>query len=283
MMKTVLACAGLLAVAGFVPLSAVRAPRRAARTATAAASDDRSALAAKWIANEGFYTPADTSMMADDFVFMGPVVGPLNTADYLGTLGVFRVYDAFPDLRLDIATPTQDPADPDRYWSVIRVQGGRHSGTLNLGGGVTVAATGNDMTVGPQAVSVTFDADNKVSRWTGGYVENDELRCCCCYYCARVLLLRRLLLLTGRRPRYIADVRDGETGAAGAMFAVMTACGVPTPAPGGRVVKVLNWVGAKRKDYPKGRSHADDLPPKWKPFGREHGLRTSESWSRGVK
>eukprot|EP00964_Phaeocystis_antarctica_P143000 scaffold108454_cov76-Phaeocystis_antarctica.AAC.5 len=43
------------------------------------------------------------------------------------------------------------------------------------------------------------------------------------------------------------------------MFAVMRAVGVPTPRPGGKLVKVLNWIGAKRKDYPKGRSHADDL------------------------
>tara|TARA_B110000046_G_C12654003_1_gene257832 strand:+ start:376 stop:504 length:129 start_codon:yes stop_codon:yes gene_type:complete len=40
--------------------------------------------------------------MSDDFVFMGPVVGPLNTQDYLGTLGVFKicakhsVYDYLP-------------------------------------------------------------------------------------------------------------------------------------------------------------------------------------------
>ena len=52
------------------------------------------------MANEGFYAPVKRSLMADDFVFMGPVVGPLNTIDYLGTLGVFKVYDAFPDLKV---------------------------------------------------------------------------------------------------------------------------------------------------------------------------------------
>ena len=75
------------------------------------------------------------------------------------------------------------------------------------------------MVVGPQAVSVTFDDANKVSRMTGGY---------------------------------IADVRDGETGEAGAMFAVMRAVGVPTPRAGGKLVKVLNWLGAKRRGLPEG-------------------------------
>lgn len=54
---------------------------------------------------QGFYAPISQStreLMSDDFVFMGPVVGPLNTQDYLGTLGVFKicakhsVYDYLP-------------------------------------------------------------------------------------------------------------------------------------------------------------------------------------------
>ena len=79
---------------------------------------------------------------------------------------------------------------------------------------------------------------------------------------------------------YICDVRDGLTGDAGAMFGVMRSVGVPTPPATSRLVKFLNWVGAKRKDYPKGRSHADDLPAAWASKGRKHGLRTAEAWSR---
>jgi hypothetical protein len=181
---------------------------------------------------------------ADDFVFMGPVVGPLNAVDYLGTLGVFRVYDAFPDVQVDMAPFTQDPHDDKRFWSVIRVTG-THTGALDLGD-AKIPPSGKQMRVGPQAVSVTFDDDDKVVRMTGGY---------------------------------IADVRDGETGDAGAMFAVMRAVGVPIPRAGGKLVKVLNWIGAKRKDYPKGRSHADDLPAAWASRGRKHGLRTADAWT----
>lgn len=204
----------------------------------------RAALAAEWISNEGFYSPVKREMMADDFVFMGPVVGPLNTVDYLGTLGVFRVYDAFPDVQVDMAPFTQDPHENKRFWSIIRVTG-THTGDLDMGD-AKIPPSGKQMLVGPQAVSVTFNDADKVVRMTGGY---------------------------------IADVRDGETGDAGAMFAVMRAVGVPTPRPGGKLVKVLNWIGAKRKDYPKGRSHADDLPAAWASRGRKHGLRTADAWT----
>ena len=240
-------------VAGYVaPLAPVGRTLPAVRMVASVSSDlagsevvaRRAALAAEWISNEGFYSPVKREMMADDFVFMGPVVGPLNAVDYLGTLGVFRVYDAFPDVQVDMAPFTQDPHDDKRFWSVIRVTG-THTGALDLGD-AKIPPSGKRMRVGPQAVSVTFDDDDKVVRMTGGY---------------------------------IADVRDGETGDAGAMFAVMRAVGVPTPRQGGKLVKVLNWIGAKRKDYPKGRSHADDLPAAWASRGRKHGLRTADAWT----
>ena len=153
----------------------------------------RAALAMEWIQNEGFYSPVKKELMAENFVFMGPIVGPLNTDDYLGTLGVFKIYDAFPDKVVSAAPFTQDPGNPNRFWSIIRVEG-THTGPLNVGSAI-VPPTGNTMVVGPQAVSVTFDESDKVKAFTGGY---------------------------------ITDVRDGETGDAGAMFAVMKACGVPT-------------------------------------------------------
>ena len=167
----------------------------------------RAALAAEWISNEGFYSPVKREMMADDFVFMGPVVGPLNTVDYLGTLGVFRVYDAFPDVQVDMAPFTQDPHENKRFWSIIRVTG-THTGALDLGD-AKVPPSGKRMRVGPQAVSVTFNDADKVVK----------------------------------------------------------------------LVKLLNWIGAKRKDYPKGRSHADDLPAAWASRGRKHGLRTADAWT----
>ena len=48
--------------------------------------------------------------------------------------------------------------------------------------------------------------------------------------------------------------------------------------PSLRVAKVLNWVGAKLKRFPKARSHEDDLPQQWKDLGRTHGVRTEDAW-----
>ena len=243
-------CAVAAYVAPLAPVGrTIPAVRMAAKGETRSGSSTelvarRASLAGEWISNEGFYSPVKREMMADDFVFMGPVVGPLNTVDYLGTLGVFRVYEAFPDVQVDMAPFTQDPQEEKRFWSIIRVTG-THTGVLNVGD-AKIPPSGKRMIVGPQAVSVTFNDADKVVRMTGGY---------------------------------IADVRDGETGDAGAMFAVMRAVGVPTPRPGGKLVKVLNWIGAKRKDYPKGCSHADDLPAAWASRGRKHGLRTADAWS----
>ena len=65
-------------------------------------TERRAELAADWIRSEGFYSPVKREMMSEDFVFMGPVVGPLNAQDYLGTLGVFKIYDAFPDVQVKL-------------------------------------------------------------------------------------------------------------------------------------------------------------------------------------
>ena len=116
---------------------------------------------------------------------------------------------------------------------MIRVTG-THTGEFNMGT-AKVPPTGKTMVVGPQAYSVTFDANDKITRQTGGY---------------------------------IADVRDGATGDAGAMWAVARAHR-RTNAPRRRqTARVANWVGAKLKDFPKGRSHAADLPAAWTSRGR---------------
>lgn len=204
--------------------------------------------AREFFLNEGFYGRPNVHQMSDDFVFLGPVVGPLSKEDYLGTVGIFKVYDAFPDLDVRLSKFTQDPEQTNRYWGILRVSG-THTGVLNAGSSV-VQPTGNRMDVGPQAVSVTFGDDGKVTKYTGGYV---------------------------------VDYREGDTQEAGAMFAVMRSVGMPAPRLGtpkkpGKLLRIANWLGAKMKNFPKGRSHANDLPSEWKDFGRTHGLKTAEAW-----
>merc|ERR1712039_897349 len=104
------------------------------------------------------------------------------------------------------------------------------------------------MVVGPQSMSVTFNEEGKVKKLTGGYV---------------------------------VDYRDGNTKDAGAMFAVGRTVGAPMPRawPPGKLLRFLNWLGAKMKNFPKGRSHKLDLPPQYSELGRNYGLRTDDAWS----
>ena len=68
------------------PLGAVAPPVQ-----VAAADDPLVKLANEFIYEKsGFYSAADESAFSEEFVFRGPIVGPLTKADYLTTLGTFN-------------------------------------------------------------------------------------------------------------------------------------------------------------------------------------------------
>jgi len=203
---------------------------------------DYAARAREWVLNDGFHAPAKASLMADDFVWFGPIVGPLNKQDFLRTVDMFKVYEGFPDLKMHLAEFTRDPVEENRYWSILRLEG-THTEPQASGTGFSYKPTNNKLDVGPQCISVTFDADGRVSRYTGGYV---------------------------------VDRTQGKTGMLGAMFAVTKTVGGFVPSL--RVAKILNAIGARLKNFPKARSHRDDLPAKWRPLGRRFGKRTAEAW-----
>ena len=203
---------------------------------------DYAARAREWVLNDGFHAPAKASLMADDFVWFGPIVGPLNKQDFLRTVDMFKVYEGFPDLKMHLAEFTRDPVEENRYWSILRLEG-THTEPQASGTGFSYKPTNNKLDVGPQCISVTFDADGRVSRYTGGYV---------------------------------VDRTQGKTGMLGAMFAVTKTVGGFVPSL--RVAKILNAIGARLKNFPKARSHREDLPAKWRSLGRRFGKRTAEAW-----
>jgi len=198
--------------------------------------------AREFVLNDGFHQPAKPELMADDFVWFGPIVGPLNKVDFIGTVGLFKVWEGFPDIEMSLSEFTQDPTEPNRFWGILRLSG-THSGAQQSGTGQEFAPSGNKLDVGPQCVSVTFNEAGLITRYTGGY---------------------------------IVDRRQGTTGEFGGFFAITKTVGGFLPSL--RVAKVLNWVGAKLKGFPKARSHAEDLSPEWQDLGRTHGLRTTDSW-----
>ena len=145
-------------------------------------------------------------------------------------------------MQMALSEFTQDPAEPNRFWAILRLSG-THSGTQKAGTGQEFPASGARLDVGPQCVSVTFNDEGLVTRYTGGY---------------------------------IVDRRQGSTGEFGGFFAITKTVGGFLP--GLRLARVLNWIGAKLKGFPKARSHEDDLSAEWKGLGRTHGLRTDDAW-----
>merc|ERR1711972_1104447 len=97
---------------------------------------------------------ADDSVLAEDFQFVAPIVGPLSKAEFMGAFGSFKVKDAFPDLS-DNSWFQVDPLEPNRVWFISRATG-THNGPLSFGR--TIPPTGKRVESPPQAQSMLFDA-----------------------------------------------------------------------------------------------------------------------------
>ena len=91
--------------------AALRATVETATTAAPPTTDLVAKTRAFLESGTGFYSAPDASMLADDFIFRGGVVGPLNKADYLDTMEKLGVYRAF-DLDANAYGFVEDPRDP---------------------------------------------------------------------------------------------------------------------------------------------------------------------------
>lgn len=143
----------------------------------AAASTTQVIEAAKRVmANTGYFDPMDASLYADDFIFRGPVIGPLNKDDYREVLEYFSIYKAFPDVDPNCFGYTIDPEDPLRVWYLVRATGTyQHPIGGPLG---NVVKPNNEAYRGsPETWSLTFDENLKARLMTAGYVSDrfDEL------------------------------------------------------------------------------------------------------------
>lgn len=166
-------------------------------------------------------------------VFRGPVIGPLNKADYLQTLGTFRIYEAFPDISPNAFGFTVDPDDPLRVWFLVR-NSGTNTGPLGLGLGIKWPASGKTARGATETFSLTFDeARAKVRKLTVGYV---------------------------------ADRFEGNTGGSGAALGLMKVAGlVPMGfSAANPLFGLAQWLGNDVVDYPaRTVSKAEEVPPWW--------------------
>lgn len=140
------------------------------------------------------FITADSSVLAENFRFVGPVVGPLNKCEFVNRFFSFNLSEGFPDHTSGIHSLRVDPFDPRCVWFTTRFEG---ENTGKLAGG-SIEPTGKWVNSGSETASMTFDNEGKVVKLTVGYVMDKEV---------------------------------GNTGGLGAVFGIVYAIGRAPPFP----------------------------------------------------
>ena len=99
---------------------------------------------------------------ADDYVFRGPIVGPINRSELVETNSLFALQEAFPDLDRQTFGFAVDPENPYRVLYFERWKG-MHTGTLTLQGtGISVPPTGKQSISPAFPFSIVWNPDGKI-------------------------------------------------------------------------------------------------------------------------
>ncbi|CAE7330397.1 unnamed protein product, partial [Symbiodinium sp. KB8] len=167
------------------------------------------------------YGIKEPDMLAEDFEFVGQVIGPLDKATFIRQLGQFDLLVAFPDVKVRWHHFRVDPYDASRVWFT-----GRSMGT-NLGAvpPLISEATNKAYESPPEACSLRFNEQGQVVEYTAGYV---------------------------------MDRRQGNTGGRGGLLGPLYAIGKGFPFPEAQPYewswqrKLFTWLGeALAGDGPK--------------------------------
>uniref|UniRef100_A0A7S2PWC9 SnoaL-like domain-containing protein n=1 Tax=Zooxanthella nutricula TaxID=1333877 RepID=A0A7S2PWC9_9DINO len=136
----------------------------------------------------------EPSLLAKDFEFCGPVVGPLGKDKFIEQLGGFNLVEAFPDIKNQWYDFRVDPFETDRVWFTCRSVG------TNLGPAppLITEPTGKRFENAPQMQSLRFNEAGEVVEYTAGYV---------------------------------LDRRQGNAGGLGGLLGILYAIGKPFPYP----------------------------------------------------
>jgi len=145
--------------------------------------------------NDGFAGPVG-DMMADDFEFAGPVIGPLNKQRYIDSVAGFDFYKYFPDANFEMYDFRVDAFEPNRVRFTSRGTG-TQMGTSD-DSPLFKKATGKAYVNPPQSCSIRFDEKGLVNQYTIGYV---------------------------------MDRQVGNTGGLGGFYGILYAVGKPFPFP----------------------------------------------------
>lgn len=178
----------------------------------------------------GFYSAGDKSVYSDEFVFRGPLVGPLNKEDYFKVMNTFQIYKAIPDINPNAFGFSVDPRDSNRIWFFVR-NTGTFTGELGLsvGNGITIPPNGKSIDGCIESFSLLFDENQKVKHLTVGYV---------------------------------ADRFEGNTGGLGAVFGIFHAIGLPIPK--GPILRSLQFMASEVFNQDAKTYSTKNIPSWWK-------------------
>lgn len=137
---------------------------------------------------------AAPELLADNFEFKGPIIGPLGKSKYIEQFKSFDFRGAFPDAITNWHHFRVDPFEPNRVWFTCRGTG------TNTGAAPPLInePTGKIFDSPPQACSLSFNEAGQATQYTIGYV---------------------------------MDARIGNTGGVGGLMGILYAIGKPFPYP----------------------------------------------------
>ena len=169
----------------------------------------------------------------DEFVFRGPVIGPLCKKDLVQTLTAnLDLEKAFPDLQANaFGFTADDPIEPNRVWYFVRPRG-TFSGPFRHPTRGILPPTNAPYVGPPEARSVVFNDEGKIRLQTVGYV---------------------------------ADRFSGDTtGGRGAVFGQYAVMGEEIDAsPGAWSTVFLQKLSEYLPSVPRSYSRKEDLPEWW--------------------
>ncbi|CAE8594506.1 unnamed protein product [Polarella glacialis] len=191
-------------------------------------------------------------LMAEDFEFAGPVVGPLSKQAYLGSIKSFGFNTFFPDAVFEMYDFRVDPFEPNRVWFTSRGTGTQTGSSKDSP--FFKEATGKSYVNPPQACSFTFNEQGLVNQYTIGYV---------------------------------MDRRVGNTGGLGGLYGILYAIGKPFPFPEAQPhkpslrMRLFNKLGrymAEQKAKKEAKEASDVQPKLHSHVTTATGLRSVWDW-----
>ncbi len=115
----------------------------------------------------------DPDLLAKDFKFIGPLVGPLPRETFVKAFSSFNLRRAFPDIKNEAYDFRVDPYDPTRVWFTVRSTG-TFTGAFGEGRN-SLPPNGNKYSSGPEGISVSFNDKGQCVKLTVGVLMDPEV------------------------------------------------------------------------------------------------------------